>query len=715
MVALATGEPCCDVVMGLYKPSGELIWLKISSQPLFASDTKPPIAVLTTFSECQPESTHPRSQGDSTVSIQQQMAELAAIYDHAPVGLCLLDADRRFVRVNDLLAEINGIPAADHIGRTVQELLPDLAANQEQIFQQVLETGQPILNIEVQGTTPSQPDVERDWLVSYYPFQNLDRQVCGISIIVQEITELKRLSQTSQANELIYRHLADTMPQILWTANPDGGVDYYNQRWYDYTGMTYEQTQGWGWKPVLHPDDLQRCIDIWSEAVQTGGFYQIEYRFRRASDGQYRWHLGRAFPLRDEAGTIIKWFGSSTDIHDQKQAIEERDQALERERAARTELEKASRIKDEFLAVVSHELRSPLNPILGWSRLLRSKPFDDVSRDRALETIERNAKLQSQLIDDLLDVSRILRGKLSVAIAPVNLVSVIEAAIETIIIAAETKSIQIHKHFEPQVGRVGGDFNRLQQVIWNLLTNAIKFTPEGGQVEIYLTQTEQSAQIQIRDTGKGIRADALPYIFERFRQADNGTTRQFGGLGLGLAIVQNIVEIHKGTIKADSAGENQGATFTVEIPLFAQPITEVAYAPPVEDIQDSERPLSGLKLLVVDDEADARELNQFLLEQYGATVKVAASATEALPLVTHLLPDLIVSDLGMPLVDGYEFIQRVRQLPANQGGEIPAIALTAYVREEDRIAAIAAGFQAHLTKPLEPTELLKTILRLSRG
>lgn len=607
MVALSTGAPCSDVVMGLYKPNGELIWLKVSSQPLFTGDTITPISVLTTFLECQPDIDGSAFNDRHNLNIQQQVAELAAVYDTAPVGLCLLD------------------------------------------------------------------------------------------------------------NELIYRHLADTMPQIFWITQPDGYHEYYNQRWYDYTGTKPGDSHGEGWQNPLHPDDVERTVVVWQESLRTGTPYDIEYRFRRASDGEYRWHIGRAMPLRDKDGRILKWFGSCTDIHDQKLALEERDQSLERERAARNELEKANRIKDEFLAVVSHELRSPLNPILGWARLLRTKSFDPQSRDRALETIERNAKLQSQLIDDLLDVSRILRGKLNVTLAPVNLATVIEASITTVQIAAEAKSIQIYKNFDAQVGKVTGDFNRLQQVVWNLLTNAVKFAPEGGRVKVYLTQSQQSAQVQICDNGKGIRAEALPYIFERFRQADNGTTRQFGGLGLGLAIVQHIVEVHKGTIKADSAGENQGATFTVQIPLIPEPVTvPEVQSMTVVSLQDDEQLLTGLNLLVVDDEDDARELNQFLLEQDGATVKVAGSAMEALSIVTQLMPDVIISDLGMPLVDGYEFIQRVRQLPVEQGGKIPAIAVTAYAREEDRIAALKAGFQAHLTKPVEATQLLKTVLQLSK-
>jgi PAS domain S-box-containing protein len=382
----------------------------------------------------------------------------------------------------------------------------------------------------------------------------------------------------------------------------------------------------------------------------------------------------------------------------------------EAERTARNTAESANRIKDEFLAVLSHELRTPLNPILGWTKLMRSRKLDQATSDRALETIERNAKLQTQLIEDLLDVSRILQGKLSLNFGPINLLSVIEAAIETVRLSAQAKSIEIQTIIESGVGPVLGDANRLQQVIWNILSNAIKFTPTEGQVKIKLERVGSQVQIRITDTGKGIPPEFLPYVFDYFRQADGATTRKFGGLGLGLAIVRHLVELHGGTVQAESLREEQGATFTVRLPCLQDEskgikdeINNSSLLP------DQSLPLSGLKILVVDDDADMREFLPFMLEQYGATVTAVASAIAALTALSQSQPNLIISDIGMPEMDGYMLMRQIRSLEPEQGGTIPAIALTAYAGEIDHQQAIAVGFQQHISKPVDPEELVKAI------
>jgi signal transduction histidine kinase/CheY-like chemotaxis protein len=393
-------------------------------------------------------------------------------------------------------------------------------------------------------------------------------------------------------------------------------------------------------------------------------------------------------------------------------AEEKRIQMLAREQEARQQAETANRIKDEFLAVLSHELRSPLNPILGWSKLLRNGKLNAAKTAQALEIIERNAQLQSQLIEDLLDVSRILRGKLSLNMVPVNLASTIKAALETVRLAAEAKSIQIQTMFDPTIGQVLGDAARLQQVIWNLLTNAVKFTPEGGRVEIRLQPIGSQAQIQVRDTGKGISSDFLPHVFEYFRQADATTTRTFGGLGLGLAIVRHLVELHGGTVQVDSLGEGQGATFTVRLPL----IKDKSGRPKVEGNSSPLAPesssLTGIWVLVVDDDTDSREFIAFVLEQLGAQVSAVTSAGEAIAFLEQSQPNILLSDIGMPNMDGYMLMRQIRAMPPEQGGQILAIALTAYAGEIDRQQALAAGFQHHLAKPVEPDELVKMILSL---
>ncbi|MCC5637677.1 response regulator [Nostoc sp. CHAB 5844] len=377
------------------------------------------------------------------------------------------------------------------------------------------------------------------------------------------------------------------------------------------------------------------------------------------------------------------------------------------------QLRQANRIKDEFLAVLSHELRSPLNPILGWSKILQTSQQDAAKTKYALETIERNAKLQAQLIEDLLDVSRILQGKLSLNTVPISLAFTIKAALETVRLAAEAKSIQIETIFEPNLGQVLGDSGRLQQIVWNLLTNAIKFTSQGGRVDVRLERVNEEdtrpleyAQITVSDNGRGISGDFLPYVFDYFRQADGTTTRKFGGLGLGLAIVRYLVELHGGTVEAASPGEGQGATFTVKLPLIA---TAKLHQDRTAADDRSVFHLDGLQVLLVDDDTDSRELIVFLLEQYGAQVTQAQSANAALSHLGQAKFDLLISDIGMPDIDGYTLIRQIRKLSPAQGGEIPAIALTAYAGEIDQQLALAAGFQQHISKPIEPEVLIQVI------
>ncbi|MEG4507874.1 PAS domain S-box protein [Microcoleus sp. F6_B4] len=376
------------------------------------------------------------------------------------------------------------------------------------------------------------------------------------------------------------------------------------------------------------------------------------------------------------------------------------------------QLIQANRIKDEFLAVLSHELRSPLNPILGWSKLLQTGKLDAAKTAQALATIERNAKLQTELIEDLLDVSKILQGKLSLNIRPVDLALTVESAIETVNLAAAAKSIDIRTVLDAQIGQILGDSGRLQQVVWNLVSNAVKFTSAGGRVEVNLTRVGNRAQITVADTGIGIAREFLPYVFDYFRQKDGATTRKFGGLGLGLAIVRHLVELHGGTVAADSPGEGQGATFTVSLPLSPKVKGQEKSFAGFSERSTADEPLCGIRILVVDDEPDMRELICFLLEDAGAEVVTVAVAFEALPAFARFQPDVLLSDIGMPGMDGYMLLGQVRALPPERGGLIPAIALTAYAGEFDRQQALQAGFQRHLAKPIDPDELIKTIAAL---
>ena len=344
--------------------------------------------------------------------------------------------------------------------------------------------------------------------------------------------------------------------------------------------------------------------------------------------------------------------------------------------------------------------------------MLRTRNFDEKTTKHALETIERNAKLQTQLIEDLLDVSRILQGKLNLNVCPVNLVTVVEAALETVQLAAQAKSIQIQTIFDPTWGQVMGDPSRLGQVVWNLLSNAVKFTPAGGRVEIRLIEVENQAQIQVSDTGKGISPEFLPYVFDYFRQADSTTTRAFGGLGLGLAIVRKVIEMHGGKVQAESLGEGLGSTFTVELPLLVRSEQVTRQENESLDCEPESSLLSNTQVLVVDDEPDIRDLITFILQDYGVQVTAVSSAPEALEALSELVPDVLISDIGMPKTDGYMLMREVRSRSPQQGGNVPAIALTAYAGEMNQQQALAAGFQMHISKPVDPDVLLKAIVDL---
>lgn len=478
---------------------------------------------------------------------------------------------------------------------------------------------------------------------------------------------------------------------------------------------------------AVHPDDRALLAQATVEAHQHDGIFQCEYRVM-APDQTVRWLHSRGRTYFNAKGQAERMIGVSLDVSRRVQIEAERDLLLRQEQSARGEAERANRIKDEFLAVLSHELRSPLNPILGWTKLLQSQKFSPERAAQALATIERNAKLQAQLIEDLLDVSRILQGKMLVNVSAVNLTTTIKAAIETVRLAAEAKNIQIHTTLDDDGSHeniVAGDAARLQQIVWNLLTNAVKFTPQDGRIEVRLDRRDGFAQIQVQDTGKGISPDFLPYVFDYFRQEDGATTRKFGGLGLGLALVQHLTEQHGGTVSAESAGDGQGATFTIRLPLQTLPCETASEPPPTTSTAD----LRDLKILVVDDEADMCNLMVTILEAYGIEVKVAASGTAALTILEQWKPDLLISDIGMPGMDGYMLMRQIRRLEAVQReslsaehsgrnraiakqADLPAIALTAYAGEFNQHQAFSAGFQQHLAKPIEPERLVNAIASL---
>jgi signal transduction histidine kinase/CheY-like chemotaxis protein len=407
------------------------------------------------------------------------------------------------------------------------------------------------------------------------------------------------------------------------------------------------------------------------------------------------------------------------DISEQERHEQERETLLASERAARAEAERAGRAKDEFVATLSHELRTPLNAILGWASLLRNDPGNTEDLAKGMEVIERNARHQSQLISELLDISRITAGKIRLEVQRVDLPRVVESALEAVKPAAEGKGVRLERIIEPVDRVVMGDPGRLQQIIWNLLTNAIKFTPRGGAVRVVVSRVGSSVKIVVNDNGQGIEPELLPHLFERYRQADSSSTRRYGGLGLGLAIARNLTELHGGEIFAHSDGPGTGSTFTVLLPVRAvdPPEEEVVephpQSPSAMDVSPDSKSLESISILIVEDEHDAREIIGRVLEDQGATVRAAGSGAEALELLKTFEPDLLISDIGMPDMDGYTLIRRIRNDGDHSGRNLPAIALTAFARSEDRTRALLAGFQAHISKPVEPAELVAAVASLT--
>ena len=536
--------------------------------------------------------------------------------------------------------------------------------------------------------------------------------------------ERVRDERERRGSEARFRTLADAIPHIVWTADAEGGWDYANERWSAYTGDLCTSDAGEpgriDWLAQVHPEDHDGAARQWRESLAAGQPCLIELRLR-AKSGEPRWHQLRALPLADEGGAAQRWIGTCTDIEDDRRLAQEREELLAAERNARGEIERAMRLRDDFVATLSHELRTPLTSIIGWTAVLRRAPPDGPTLQRAIDVIDRNARLQTQMVEDLLDMSRILSGKLRLEVQRLDLAPVIEAAIDTVRPAAEAKGVKLLPVFG-SAGIVRGDPARLQQVVWNLLSNAIKFTPRGGRVQLVHRRVDSHVEVSVIDTGQGIAPEFLPHVFDRFRQADSSITRQKGGLGLGLSIVRSIVEMHGGTVAAHSTGEGQGATFSVRLPLAvlhepapASDTAEPGTAPAAER-EPGLHLLSGLSLLVLDDDTDSRDLVARVLSDEGAQVHAAASAAEALDLLQAQAAagtpvNALLSDIGLPGEDGYSFIRKVRRL-GTPSARVTAIALTALARSEDRRRALMAGFQTHVAKPVDPAELVAVVATL---
>jgi PAS domain S-box-containing protein len=569
--------------------SGEIRLMRFSAEPL---ELRGEHCWLTIGHDITERKKAEEALRRSEEEARRQLAYIEAIYATAPAGLCFVDTDLRFQSINERLAQTNGKSVKEHIGRTLREVIPHYADTLEPLYRRVIDTGQPVLNVELSLT--ARTGEMQHFLVSYYPVKNSEDRVLGVNVVVVEITQRKRIEET-----------------------------------------------------------LERL--------------------------------------------------------------------LRQEKALREAAEAASRMKDDFLATVSHELRTPLTAILGWTSLLVNGPLPPSQAPHALEVIARSAKSQSELIADILDMSRIVAGRLKLDVRPVELESVFQSAIDVIRPSAQARRIALQVEITGRRNTVLGDPDRLQQVIWNLLSNAVKFTNEGGHIEARLGFGARQAEIAVTDSGIGIEPQFLPYLFERFRQADGSSTRRYGGLGLGLAIVRNVVEMHGGEVSASSSGKGQGSTFNITLPFMAsveeaQPkvlaIGSKA-APAAAAPERKAHPLDHVRVLVVEDDPDTLDLLKVVLDNSGADVVTAASAREAIDTFEHWRPDILVSDLAMPEQDGYQLIGEVRSRGPERGGNIPAVALTAYARSEDRRRALTSGFQMHLAKPIVPTELIAALASLS--
>jgi PAS domain S-box-containing protein len=642
-----------------------------------------------------------------------------------------VDDDGAIQFVNSAVEKIFGYRPSEVIGQKLTMLMPDCRRH---LFEtgplDELKADRPPINssgIELIGLARDGRETPVE--VSFSQFLKDGRQ--SFTGIVRDITERKKSEAALRDATLVQQAILDFAGYAIISTRPDGTIITFNPAAERMLGYKASEVVGKPITAIIHTSEkvferAKRFSAQLGEDIQPG-FEVLVAKARHNLPNEYEWTFirkgGAHFPamlsitaLRDSSDEITGFLGIASDITERKRVENDRSELLSREQEARRVAEEANRLKDDFLAMISHELRAPLTAILGWAQMLRSGALDRASAERALLTIERNARSQAHLVGDLLDASRIATGKLSLEIRPVELMSIVEAAVDAVRPSVEAKSLRMQIVLEPWVGPFNGDAERLKQIVWNLLSNAIKFTPQGGLIEVRLERLENKALLIVSDTGQGIEPEFLPRIFDRFRQADSSARRQQGGLGLGLAIVKHLVELHGGAIYAYSRGVGQGSDFMITLPLAVQnnEAEDSGLWPMHPDGQTETRSttLRGVRALVVDDDHDTREILSVMLTRYGTEVRAAASASEAVEVFSRWKPDVLVSDIGMPVEDGYALIGRIRALPAEEGGEIPAIALTAFAGVQDKERALAAGFQQHLSKPVEPVQLAKVVARI---
>jgi len=543
------------------------------------------------------------------------------------------------------------------------------------------------------------------------PIRGADGAIQGVVLVFRDFTERARAEEALRSRERQFRELADAMPQMVWAARADGVADYYNSRWREST-FDGDGTGDAIWVPLAHPDDRQRCVDLWHASVRSGQPYQVEYRMKLPAAGEYRWYLGRALPVRDDGGQVVRWYGTCTDVHDFRTALEALEAAKVSAERAKSSAEEATLAKDHFLAVLSHELRTPLTPVLTTASLLaRDAELPDRYRDD-VETIWRNVNLEARLIDDLLDVTRIIRGKVELDKRPVDLGGVIRLAVEVCMPDVEAR--QLHLGVDPGPDGpyvVHADATRLQQAFWNLLKNAVKFTPHGGCVGVRCRREAGDVVVEVTDSGQGMTADLMPRVFTAFEQGERSITRQFGGLGLGLTITKGLVDMHGGTVEAHSDGVGKGSMFRVRLPLADAALPANAGGRPGGAGGAPVPAKRALRILLVEDHGDTARIMKRLLQMDGHEVRAAGDVATGLEMALGEAFDLLISDLGLPDGSGVDLMRRLRA----SGSKLPGIAVSGYGQEEDIRRSREAGFAIHLTKPTSPDRLAESIAAVTNG
>jgi PAS domain S-box-containing protein len=637
-------------------------------------------------------------------ALRKSEAQYRLLFESNPHAMWVYDLEtRRFLAVNNAAINHYGYSRQEFLAMTIQDIRPQ---EDVEILQNYLASPNPNFNHAGEWRHQKKDGTIINVEITSNLLDFEGRR--AVLVLANDITERNAAEKAVRDSEDRYRDLVDNSHELICTHDLEGRVISVNPWAARVLGYPQEALIGMNIRDGLLPEYREE-FDKYIQKVKTEGSAKGVMKVRTANGEVRLWEYYNTLRTKGVETPIVRGMA-----HD----ATERRQALDREKEARIEAEEANRVKDEFLSTLSHELRTPLTAIMGWSGLLLHGDIDASKQQQAIETIARNANSQCQLIDDLLEVSRIITGKLRLDFVGCELQPVIEAAAESLRPTAEAKGVRLQLSLAQNVGVVLGDRERLQQVVWNLVSNAVKFTPAGGEVEVSLQRINSHLEIAVTDTGAGIHLDFLPHVFDRFRQADGSTTRAHGGLGLGLAIVRHLVELHGGVAGADSSGLGKGAKFTVRLPLMipveSQPHLEIDKTrPSAISLEQLPVSLEGLRILVVDDEVDARELVTVMLSRSGAVMKAAASAGEAIEIIENWLPDVLIADIGMPVEDGYGLIKRLRGLPKERGGLTPALALTAYARTEDRVRALSAGYQVHLSKPVDRAELSAVVARLA--